>query len=445
MKGSSWTPPSLPAFLKVWLEHNLSMARATGGSLAVFAIRIDAYHDLVQSWGEPALEIAFLELASRLKKTLRPTDALMRSDNDCFTIIQPAAGDHLALHATAKTMLKQMQRPVRLGMDERCLAASIGIASYPEDGNSADLLLGHAKEALRRTDRFGGNGFCFHSLNAARKIADDLAEHKDLRRALDNDDLSMRFQPILDLSKSCMIGVTGEIHWPRQEHASLNMAAVAAIAERAELAVKLNQWWLDRVCRQLNDWRDSLVVRPISVEVTRSQIVDGHLARHLTKGLAATGTSADQLEIGIDHGLLSDDTDHRFHTGLQHLAELGIAFNLTNVGKGPLAMQKLANMPLRSAGLAPEMVAVIGRCPSSETMLEALIGFAHDLGLSVRAVDVGNQEQLDFLKTCGCDEATGSIFAPALKGEDIERLTGLKPCFTQKDLRGLTKQPLVMH
>ena len=175
-----WTPPPLSTFLKAWLEHDLSMAREADRSLAVFAVRIDEYLELSTRFARNVLEAAIAELAARLKNVLRPADALVRCGEDSFAIIHCFSGDLLALHDTAKTILKRMQQSVRLDTDDRRLAASIGVAFYPEDGNSAELLLERAHNALKRTDAWGGNGFCFYSRSSARQIADDLSKPRRL-------------------------------------------------------------------------------------------------------------------------------------------------------------------------------------------------------------------------------------------------------------------------
>lgn len=444
MNSGTWAS-SLSMFLKAWLDHDLSMARAAGRSLAVFVIRVDEYHDLVTGCDDHELEAAMAEFGSRLKKMLQPADASVRSSEDGFTIIHLFSGDPLALHGMAKAMLQQLQQPVRLGADDRCFAASIGIAFYPEDGNGAERLLENAHDALRRTDRWGGNGFCLYSRSVAKQVADHLSKHEDLRRTLAAGDLSMRFQPIFDLSRDHMTAVSGNVHWQHPTRGRMSGADVASIADASGLVPRLNEWLVDEIFRQLNDWRHAGIDRSISIDVSRSQIVDGHLARLLSARLSATGVNADLLELCVDHDVLSNETDHRVRTGLQHLADLGIAMRISNVGSGPLAFQSLQQLPITSADLAPDMIAAIGRCSSSEMMLEAVIGFIHVLGLCVRAVGVCSREQLDFLKCHGCDEASGPFLAPALKGVDIDRLTHLAPCIGGQGRLALVPQLMSMH
>jgi len=435
----------LSALLRAWLDHDLSMALEMGRSISIFVVRIDEYHKMSAECGIQAMQKIMTKLASRLQKNLRPADALVRSADDSFTIIHPFNGDPLTLHGTAKTMLQHLQQPICFGGDDQCITASIGIAFYPEDGNSAELLLERAQAALSRAGRWGGNGFCLSSRSAAKNVADELSKYEDLRWALDANDLSMRFQPILDLSKNCMTAVTGETHWQHPVHGRLCREDIESVAEHADLGSRLNEWMVDSICHQLIDWRRAGIDRSISIDASRSGVADSRLARLLSDRMSAAGATTDLLEVRLDHHVLLAETDHRIRTGLQHLADLGVALSLSNVGRGALAFQCLQSLPFQSVCLAPEMIASIGRCASAETMLKAMIGFVHDLGLCVRAVDVRFQEQVDFLKHHDCDEATGPFFAPALKGVDIDRLTDFAPCVGRQENIVLMPQQMSMH
>lgn len=436
--------PSL-SFLKLWLDHDLAMARVSGKPLAVFVIRIDRYRDMITEWGTDSVEAALATLSSRLKRRFGQTDAFMRSAEDEFTVLRFFSGDPLALHSIARDMLKQIQQPLKVGACDESIAASIGVAFYPEDGNSADLLLERAKAALRRTDRWGGNGFCIHSKVAAKKIAHDLMLREELRQALVNGDVVMGFQPIFNLRTNGMTGVFGAAHWSHAELGSHDMAALVRMAEHTGLIVELNAWLVDRVVEQLIDWQGRGIARPVSLTLSKAQILDPHLARLLSTRLGEAGLRADGLEVVIDQSLLQDATDHRVLTGLNHLADLGIALSLGGVGAGALALQNLGKIPIRSISLAAELIAVIGRCQSTEILISAIIGFACDLGYSVRAADICSKDQLAFLRDAGCDEATGAFFAPALKGDDIDRLIDLKPFLTQQRTCDPMPRHLSMH
>ena len=237
-----------------------------------------------------------------------------------------------------------------------------------------------------------------------------------------------------------------DLPWQDAGCDDMSSADAALLAERANVMPRFNEWLVNDVCRQLDCWRDAGIDRPISIQVSRAQVADGHLARQLSARLSAEGLEADLLEVCIDHGLLLEGTDHRIRNGLRQLAELGIKLVISGVGEGAVAFGNMKDLPIHCVGLATSMIAAIGRCSHSETMLKALIGFVHRLDLKIRTVGVFSNEQLDFLRHHGCDEAIGPLFAPALEGRDIDRLTNFELCFNQQNkLRLAMPSPLSMH
>jgi len=444
-RTAAWHFAPLPSFLKVWLEHDLAMARRTATALAVFVLRIDTYDDLFSQYGDEALEVSLGMMLSRLKNNFRLSNAFIRSAEDRFTIIHPFSGDPLELHRLAQFMLKQIQEPLRIGQGDETLRASVGVAFYPEDGYRAELLLERAEAALRRTDRWGGNGFCIHDKSAARKIAEELAMQEEFRHALATRDLTMLFQPIFDLTTNCMTNVRGDARWSYRDDQSLDLEGMAALAERAGLISELNSWLIDSLCLQLSKWQSNGIDRAIAFTASRAQVVDRCFARQLSLTLQEKGLSGALLNLSIDQELIMDGTDHRVVSGLHRLADLGIGLRLNRVGAGPLALQNLSKLPIRSVDLAPELVALIGRCTQAETMISAIISLAQSLGLAVQAGDIWSQAQLDFISAEGCEEATGTYFAPALKGADIDRLVHLKQALKQPVRLRPLPQRLSMH
>lgn len=432
--------------LKNKLTHDLALARQRGETVAVFAVRIDRHDDLLAELGHEVLERLLVRIAKRLGATIGPADSMGRFRHGSFAVVQPMTPNAFAGYRAAQKMLSSLQHQMRIAGDDRCLDINIGISFYPADGNTASHLLERAYAALRRAERWGGNGFCFHSPSAAKAVADALAMDVDLRRALHVQAVDMRFQPVLDMDQASMVAVVGQLFWQHPVRGRLTMSDIMPSAERAGLLPMLNGWLANRIRDQSDLWRRKGLHQRISIRASRSQIVDAGLAAALSAAFGATGVPAGRVEISIDHGLLLDETDHRLRTGLQQLADLGIELTAANVGAEPLSFQSLTALPIGCVELAPSMIATIGRCSSSEAILDAMIAFIHGLGLRVRAVGTEVEEQFDFLQRHGCDELAGPLLAPALKAGDISRLTGIKPCFLQqRSLANTERKLLSLH
>lgn len=432
---------NVPVFLRAWLDHDLSIAREVGTALAVYDIRIDDDEGLTKESADGDWEQALKRLRSRWVAELGSAASLIRSAKDSFTIIQSFSGEPLVLHETATRLLKSLQQ----GTDHQAMLVSIGIASYPEDGHQADQLLERAHQALSRADRWAGNGFCFYSRVTSARIADLLERQESLRRDLHTDNLTLRFQPIFDLVQGGVHVVSGELAWSHEKFGCITLNEAAVIAERVDILPQFNEWLIDSLARQLVSWRNAGIQRAISVALTRAQIEDGKFAGAVRRCFSRRGLTSDMLEILVDHGLLMNETDHRLHMGLHQLADLGVALAISNVGDGPLALNSIQRLPFDRLSLSANLIAAVDRCSKSETMLRAVIRLGHELDLTMRAVDVSSYEQEKALRKLECDEGMGPIYAPALKGADLDLLTTLRPRLSQHRELELISQPLSMH
>jgi EAL domain-containing protein (putative c-di-GMP-specific phosphodiesterase class I) len=243
-----------------------------------------------------------------------------------------------------------------------------------------------------------------------------------------------------------VISVSADVFLHDSKRLSIAATEIAETAEAAGLIPALNERLVLAICRQLVDWREAAIDRPISMEMSRAQLLDEQLVRLLSARFRDSGLHADRLELRLDHGMLWDETDHRLRTVLQHLSDLGVILSASGVGEGQFAFGDLGRLPITSIDLAPGMAASIGRCKRAERVLRGLITFMHDLGLRVRAVGICSREQLDFLQHHRCNEVAGPLFAPAMEGQDIDRMTGFKPCFRQQDKPSLSASRIVsMH
>lgn len=428
------------------LESDLALARQMGSPLGVFVLRIEHKDGWFDGLADEARDLLLDDVASRLRQAAGPADRIMRFRDDGFVIIQPAGFDLFAARQLARTILASLRPPLRMGAWLRSLDISIGIASYPNDGNTACLLLSNGYAALKRAERWGGNGFCLFSPMASKALADGLVVDEDLRRAMRAEALEMRFKPILDVDRACMGAVAGELTWQHPARGLMTYADILPSAERAGVLARLNEWMVTYVCRQAGLWRHRGLHRRVCLDVSRAQVADSHLAVALAAALEQASLPAHLIELSIDHRVLLDDTDHRLRTGLRHLADLGVDLTASNVGNGPLPFHGLANLPIHNVELAPSMIAAIGRCSDSEVTLAALIAFLQGLSLRVRAAGTAADDQLDFLRNHQCDEVTGPLLAPALGAAEIDRLTGIEPCFMQQQwLAGSKPRLLSMH
>ena len=342
------------------------------------------------------------------------TDQIGRPWHDGLAVVHPSAGDSFDIYRSARRLLLRLDRHLIDGDEKPSIKMSLGIALYPDDGNTPAALLDHAYSAAKRAERWGENGFCFFSRSAGREVADRLSMDIALMRAFKAGTVDMRFQPVVDLRQPRMIGVIGEPDWRHPEQGDQPAKVIMDSVERMDMARVYNAWLIDRLCRQSDQGSRRLRQRRIGFQVMRSQLAGAALATDLASALEARHLPASLIEVAIDGNLLFDHTDHRLRTGLQQLADLGVQLTVVNIGVEPLPLEALGTLPLSAVEFAPEMVSTIGRCSTTERTLAALSCFMSKLGLRSRAAGVTTEAQLGFLREIHCDEATGSLLTGSM-------------------------------
>lgn len=424
------------------LERHLAMARQTGRRLGVFCIRIDRHADRRGDIEQSSLD----KLRRRLHEFLPSTVTAGGSWRDGLIIVHMSTDDAFGMYRRARALLTDLERALCRSDAGSAVKLSLGAALHPVDGTQPSVLLDHAHAAAIRAGGWDDSGLCFASPSTGREIAERLTMDVALRHALEAGDVDMRFQPVLDLGRPCLTAVHAEPVWRHPERGEIRGEETLATLERAGLSKAYNAWLVKELCRQGEAWVKKFPGRRFVVSITRSQLVDAPLAASLSKALDAHGVPADLFEVTVDGKLLIDGTDHRLRTGLRQLTDLGVRLTIANVGIELLSLEALKTLPSSTVELAPGLVSTIGRCPSSETALAALIGFVRTLGLGARAVDVSSEEQLEFLRGLECDEATGPLLAPLMKADDIERLTSFRPCFERLERESLlSPAPMQVH
>ena len=422
----------------------LAMTRQTGQRAAVFCIRLDCDSDRQQDAEKGKAGELLKAFQARLPHVLPPSDQGGWVWRDGLVIAHASKENVYGMYRHVKSLLVNLERGLRRVANGQFPKLSLGIALYPGDGSTPSALLDHAHAAAVRAGGWDHNGFCFSSRSDGRQVADQLAIDVDLAQAIESDAIDMRLQPVLDLSSSCMIGAHALPVWYHPRQGDMSCSDILGVVGRAGLSGPYNAWLIDKICEQSRRWSRRSHRQRIGFDLARALLVDTHFAPRLVSALNDHGLPVEHMEVVIDAEALIEGTDHRLRTELRQLADLGLRLTVANIGIEPLPLDVFERLQVRSAQMAPHLVSTIGRSPSAEKALTALIGFMNTVGLRTRATGVDSEAQLEFLDHVGCDEAMGPLLAPLMKARDVDRLTSLRPGFKPLDRRDYSVQRL-MH
>ena len=404
------------------LGHLISQARRRNESVATMFLDLDLFNQINDSFGHAVGDLVLREVSKRLSRCLRDSDALARWGGDEFVVALSAPDVHLCATQVAQNMLRELSEPVLVESHELHLSGSVGISLYPADGldartllRAADTAMYHAKECAR-----GSWKFFTPELTANVQHRTKLAAL--LHGAQQRNELSLAYQPQVDIDSGRIIGVEALMRWHRPDVGPISPTEFIPIAEDTGLIHQLGDWALERACEQAKRWHDGGARDlTLAVNVSVRQLVDPNIAERLISILRRTGLRASSLELEITENLLLQPTDDILRL-LNDLTELGVRLTVDDFGIGYSSLSYLHRYPIKALKIDRSFISRIGVALHNDTIVEAIIALAQSLHLHVLAEGVETPSQVDFLRARGCRVAQGFFFSRPV---DAARLTAL--------------------
>ncbi|WP_053227575.1 EAL domain-containing protein [Solirubrobacter soli] len=412
------------------IAHAAERAAREGTALAVARIAVDRLKDVNETFGHATGDKLLRALARQLEHVLRATDTVARIGGGEFGVLYEMIDDERGAVTSVRRLLATFDAPVVIGDRELHVSASVGVAvavdvAAPGAALAAQLLR-DADTAMHRAKESG----TLELFDAAmrRRIAERLRLEQDLRRALDEDRLTLHYQPLVSLHRRRIVGVEALVRWRHPERGMISPAEFIPVAEATGLIVPLGRWVLDAACRQLAAWRTIPGLEDIYVSVNLSgrQLSVPGLADEIRATLRRTGVPPAQLALELTESVLMEETSSPAAV-LERLRELGVRLLLDDFGTGYSSLNHVKRFPLHGLKVDRSFVAGLPGDESDRAMLRAILNMAAALDLAVLAEGVETAEQASWLAGMDCDVVQGFGLARPEPAETIEALlrTGL--------------------
>jgi diguanylate cyclase (GGDEF)-like protein/PAS domain S-box-containing protein len=391
------------------LEHAIMRSHRNDTMLAVIFIDLDHFKKVNDSLGHYSGDKLLCDVAKRLSGCLHEGDTVSRQGGDEFTVlIEDTAA--FKVERIAEKLLEELTRPFTLGKSEVFIGASLGVALYPNDGRSADILLKNADTAMYRAKSAGRNRYQFfdHSMEiqAARRLAMETA----LRHALQRNELMLHYQPQVDVGTRTVSGVETLVRWRHPEHGLMPPGEFIPLAEETGLIVELGRWVLASACADAVTWLQAGRPLQVSVNVSAQQLAHPHCANEVRNILTRTGLPAHLLELEITESCLMENL-HEVLPVLHDLKSTGIKLAIDDFGTGYSSLAYLKRLPLDRLKIDRSFVIDVPHNRDDSAIVRTIIAMTRHLGLGVIAEGVENEAQLNFLSAEGCLEIQGFVFA----------------------------------
>lgn len=402
------------------LGQAIARARRARQLLAVMLVDLDRFKLVNDSLGLERGDQLLRAVGERLVATLRRSDTVARLASDEFVVLLTGLEQPDPIVKVAHKLLQALQGPISVNGHELSPTASIGIAVYPHDGDEPSVLIKNADTALGRAKELGRGHVQFYTNDMNAQAFERLMLENRLRRALENGELAVYYQPQVSLRSGEVVGVEALVRWFHPELGLVPPGEFIPLAEETGLILPIGFWAMETACSQVQAWRAELD-RPglrLAVNLSARQFQHPELATRIAQILERTGFPATSLELELTESVVMREASESMRR-MRELTLLGAALAIDDFGTGYSSLAYLRSFPIRSLKIDRSFVQDVDRDPASATIVQAIVAMGASLGLTVVAEGVETSQQLRQLRRMGCHEMQGFLVSRALPAEEV--------------------------
>lgn len=428
------------ALLRDRLQLAISQAKRDDESLAVMFLDLDRFKNINDTLGHMIGDELLQQVSSRLQDCIRAGDTLARFGGDEFTLMLPKLQNSRSdASKLAEKITEALKQPFNVDGHELYVSTSIGIALYPQDGSNIDSLIKHADVAMYHVKGQGKNGYQFYSNEMNVPYIQKLSLDTGIRRALENDELGLVYQPQINLRTGEIVGVEALLRWDHPEHGCISPAEFIPFAEESGLIVDIGHWVIKTACRDLSRWRlAGLPEIKLAINISARQLMEDGIVRFLINTIKSYDIPGHCMELEITENAIMDDMDSVVRK-LKELSSHDISIAIDDFGTGYSSLSYLHKLPIQTLKIDRTFLKENRINKGDNTIINTIVVMAKGLKLNVIAEGVESQAQLDYLCGIDCSEAQGYLFGKPLPADVISQLLIQEPYSMPGSLSGSAK------
>lgn len=404
------------------LTEALARRSRKGDQLAVHFIDLDRFKTVNDTLGHPLGDALLREAAERLRRCVREGDTVARLGGDEFAVVQTGLSDMDGATRLAARIVTAMAAPFDLAGHQVVIGASVGVSAAPSDGEDVDELLKKADMALYRAKGDGRGAFHFFEQAMDEQLQARRALELDLRRALQDGEFELFYQPLYHLGDERVTGCEALLRWNHPERGMVSPADFIPLAEEIGLIVPLGDWVLRNACAEAARWPEHV---RLAANLSPAQFRDRSLVATVVSALAASGLPAHRLELEITESVLLQDNAANM-TMLHDLKALGVRISMDDFGTGYSSLSYLRSFPFDKIKIDQTFVRDILHDSDALAIIKAVLDLGASMGVVTTAEGVETQAQLDALRGQGCAEIQGYFISRPAPASEIAKMLGVE-------------------
>lgn len=401
------------------VNRALVRARRTGQIGALLFLDLDKFKRINDSLGHSVGDELLKELAGRLRFTLREEDTVARLGGDEFVVLLESLGQRQDRAVDKAREIAEKLRAIfvdeyRLNGHELYVTASIGIVTFPQDGDTVDQLLRHADTAMYHAKGAGRDGARVFERHMDEAAMSRLQFENELRNGLQHGQFELYFQPVLRIRDGAILGAEALLRWHHPTSGLISPSDFMPYIENCALMLKLDDWVLNQACSLLGEvQRDRALATPecLGINLSHQQFHQADFVDRLIRILDSTGADPHRLQLEITETILLKDTKESIDR-MNALRQIGVRFAIDDFGTGYSSLADLRQLPIDTLKIDRTFIRDIASDPNDAAIVRAILSMASHIGLQVVAEGVESREQLGFLRAAECTYYQGYLGRP---------------------------------
>ncbi|WOD07840.1 EAL domain-containing protein [Marinomonas sp. GJ51-6] len=401
------------------LESALSNAKKRQREFGLLYLDLDGFKVINDNFGHRVGDELIQRVAERIKSSIPSTACLYRLGGDEFVVVLEMTNNTQELESIADNIKQNASNTYLVANMEMMITASIGIASYPSHADDIDNLLKNADAAMYRAKAMGHNMYCIYEGHMAENINAHLTLGSGLRKAIEEEEFVLHYQPKIRLPDETVVGAEALIRWVHPELGMISPDKFIPLAEESGLILPLGEWVIRRACRQLQEWRES--GHPpikLSVNLSGRQFMQADLVEMVKRALEETGVDPEYLELELTESMLMTDAQQSIEK-LHGFRKLGLTLSIDDFGTGYSSLAYLKKFPIQTLKIDRSFINDLGINNDNDAIVKATIAMANSLNLKIIAEGVESRSQVDTLNHYDCLEVQGYLFSKPLDSVDF--------------------------